>query len=165
VDRGPPGEPHGGVPRPRATLRGLGCLRRGRKVAGPQGGHRVRRGRVLVLPVHVRGRAAHGGDGDAWPLPPGALLVASARGGHEQSPHGSLPGRVTTPVHLRDGAPDAEGRKARRDRRGGDPATQPDHRVPLREPDGGRIRPGQLHRIPREVRRGARPEHVAGTSG
>ena len=71
--------------------------------------HPVRRGRLLVLPVHVRGRAAHGATEMPGPYRL-SVTVAGARVARTRLPWRRTRG-VEATIHLRDGASDAEAAK------------------------------------------------------
>ena len=77
VGRGPRREPARRLPGPRAALRRARRLRRRRPHAGRRRRHRGRRRRLLDAPVHLRRRAADGGDRDARPLPRASTTAAA----------------------------------------------------------------------------------------
>ena len=109
VGRGPRREPAGRLPGPRAALQRPRGLRRRGPDAGRRRRHRGRRRRLLDAPVHLRRRAADGGDRDARPLPRGALPLPHPRGRHQQGADGALPRRRAAADGAGDGAAAAEG--------------------------------------------------------
>ena len=86
---------------------------RGLRRRGPDAGrrrrHRGRRRRLLDAPVHLRRRAADGGDRDARPVPREALPLPHPRGRDQQGADGALPRRRAAADGAGDGAAAAEG--------------------------------------------------------
>ena len=109
VGRGSRREPAGRLPGPRAALHRPRRLRRRGPHAGRRRRHRGRRRRLLDAPVHLRRRAADGGDRDARPLPRRALPLPHPRGRHQQGADGALPRRRAPADGAGDGAAAAEG--------------------------------------------------------
>ena len=116
--------------------------------------HRGRRRRLLDTPVHLRRRAADGGDRDARAVSREALPLPHPRGGDQQGADGALPGRRAPADGARDGAAAAEGGAAARDRGRRDPPAQPRpaRRLPAHQRDRPLDRRGLLPRVGRAVR-------------
>ena len=84
-------------------------LRRRRPDPRPRRRHPVRRRRVLDAPVHLRRRAADGGDRAARALRGALLPRPGPRGREQQGADGAVPRRLAPADGARDGAADAEG--------------------------------------------------------
>ena len=120
-----------------------------------------------MLPVHLRRRAVDGRDRAPRTLP--AHPIPSSRQGRrdQQATDRAVPRRLAPADHVRDGTPDGHGRPPARPRSRRAPGAQPDRigRVPVSERLGAAVRRGELPRVARAVRDGARSRYVARTAG